>query len=167
MGGYLTTLDTRVYRMLFKEWADALLAPARSPTGRSHYNGQTALYLSGTPEGCTIASRRYVKSDDPSRAIYPLHITADKIVDLRDKEATKYFGIDTTHRATDWLPYEAAGQRSPTWDISDRIRNLNLDGFLYASRSKPSLTHLTLFHWNTPSHAQLRADGSPLPASFD
>jgi len=164
---HLTAVNGTFYRMLFIEWADQLLAPARSPEGRSHYNGQLALYLSGTPEGCTIASRRYVKEGDPERAIYPLHVKAAKILDLRDPDATAFYNIDTTHRATDWLPYRAAGESSPTWGISDQIRALGLDGMLYASRSKPSLTHLTLFNWNSAERAQVRANGAPLPVSFE
>jgi len=159
VAAHLTTLNEVFYRMLFVAWAGDLCAPARSPEGRSHYDGQKALYLSGSPEGCEIASRRYVKSDDPERAIYPIHVISDKIIDLRDAKATAYYQIDTTHRATDWLPYRDVGKASPTWQISDRARALGLHGMLYASRSKPSLTHLTIFAWNDPAGGAILTPG--------
>jgi len=144
--------------MLFTEWAGALTAPARSPEGRSHYNGQHALYLSETPEGCEVASRRYMQPNDPPRATYPLHVISDRIIDLRDPEATAHFGIDTTHRAANWQEIRATGAPSPTWDISDRVRALDLHGMLYASRTQPGMTHLTLFNWGRDG-AKVTPDG--------
>ena len=56
----------------------------------------------------------------------------------------------------------ARGLPSPTWDIADRVRALGLDGMLYASRSDPRLTHLTLFDWNSPgAFARVTRDGPP------
>jgi hypothetical protein len=123
------------------------LAPARHPKGRSHYGGQPALYLSESPEGCRVAVRRYRTPDDPVRVIVPLSVTAH-VFDLRDAVAAHAYGIDPERRTIEWQPIVAAGSRSPTWDISDRVRELALDGMLYASRSQPDLTHLTLFRWN-------------------
>lgn len=162
MGAHLTSIDGVYWRMLFTDWADAVLAPARSPEGRSHYNGQRALYLSATPEGCVTASKRYMSVGDAKRAIYPIRVTSDKIIDLRDPDATAHFDIDVTHRAAEWQSIRAKGLRSPTWDISDRVRDLGFHGMLYASRSDPAKTHLTIFGWNAPSLATLRPEGAPL-----
>lgn len=148
--------------MLFTQWADAKLAPARSPEGRSHYNGQPALYLSETPDGCIVASKRYIQPDDAARAIYPIHVRTDRVIDLRDPAATRYFDIDTTHRAANWQEIRATGAESPTWAISDRVRKLGLHGMLYASRSDPSMTHLTLFNWNSTKGATVEAAGKPI-----
>ena len=146
---------------MFAHDAAHILRPAQAPEGRSHYDGQRALYLSASPEGCVIAVRRYMRLDDPARAIFPLRVRSDRIIDLRDKAATAHFEIDTTHRAAEWQASRAAGQRAPTWDISDAVRALGLGGMLYASRTDPTKTHLTLFHW---SAATVTADGPPLPA---
>ena len=165
MGAHLTSIDGVYWRMLFTDWADAVLAPARSPEGRSHYNSQRALYLSATPEGCVTASKRYMSLGDPERAIYPIHVKSDKIIDLRAPDATAHFDIDVTHRAAEWQSIRANGLRSPTWDISDRVRDLGFHGMLYASRSDPSKTHLTMFDWNGPNGATLKAAGDPTPWS--
>lgn len=150
------------YRMKFLHEANDILEPVRSPEGRSHYSGQRTLYLSETPEGCEIATKIYRKDSDPERGIFPLLVTDAHIVDLRDIEATTALGIDRTHRQADWQKHRAAGVPSPTWDISDRVRQLGLDGMLYESRSKPDLTHLTLFRWNQPNAPILIRDGDPI-----
>ena len=152
------------YRIKFVAEAAEVLSPAHTPEGRSHRNGQRALYLSATPEGTIVAVRRYVQEGDPARAIFPLRVTDARIVDLRDTAATAALGIDTTHRAAEWQPMRAEGLPSPTWTISDRVRDLGLDGMLYASRTDRAKTHLTLFAWNAPGSAcRLATAGPPIP----
>jgi hypothetical protein len=163
-GARLTPLDARFWRMVFHHHAENILAPAPSLEGRSHYSGQPALYLSETPEGCAVAIKRYRRPDDPSRVVVPLRVQSSRIVDLRDPVATAALGIDTTHRAIEWQDFRARGEPSPTWVISDRVRALGLDGMLYASRTQPDLTHLTLFAWNAPGAASITQDGPPEPA---
>ena len=157
------TLSGTFYRMKFLAEVGEILSSATAPEGRSHYDGQPALYLSETPEGCQIATRIYRKPDDAPRGIFPLLVTGARIVDLRDPAATKALGIDTTHRQAHWQKIRESGQRSPTWDISDRVRELGLDGMLYESRSKPELAHLTLFRWNAHGGPTVERVGDPLP----
>ena len=145
---HVLTWDGIAYRLKAVAEAAKILAPAHAPEGRSHRDGQRALYLSLTPEGCIVATRRYTAADAPARAIFPLKITGAQVVDLRDRAATAALGIDTTHRAIEWQALRAQGLPSPTWDIADRVRALGLDGMLYASRTDPAKTHLTLFRWN-------------------
>lgn len=159
MARHLTRIDRVFWRMMFTDWVNAVLLPARSPEGRFHYNGQPALYLSETPEGCVVASKRYIRASDPPRRIYPLRVTSGRIVDLRDGAATTHYNIDVTHRAAHWQKIRATGAPSPTWTISDRVRALNLDGILYASRSHPGMTHLTLFTWNNDGNTTVTPNG--------
>ena len=161
--GPVIELTGRFFRMKFCHEADDALGPARAAEGRSHYGGQPALYLSETERGTVIATARYVRDDDPPRAMFPLWVEGARVVDLRDATATAELEIDTTHRAAEWQDIRAKGLPSPTWAISDRVRELGLDGMLYASRSQPDLTHLTLFRWNVPGAAQVRQDGPPQP----
>lgn len=143
------TLVTGLYfRMKFVDEGDDILGPARHAEGRSHHDGQRALYLSGSRRGTIIASRRYIRADDRQRAIFPLSVSGAHVVDLRNAAAAAHFGIDLTHRAAEWQTNRERGLPSPTWGISDRVRVLDLDGMLYASRSEPRLMHLTLFRWN-------------------
>ena len=165
MAGHRIPLDGIFYRMKALSEADDVLGPARASEGRFHRDGQRALYLSATPEGCRIATARYTSADTPPRGSFPLRGSGATVVDLRDRAATDALGIDTTHRTLEWQSLRARGLPSPTWDLADRIRALGLDGMLYASRSQPNLTHLTLFRWNAPETAATVArDGPPLSA---
>lgn len=148
--------------MKFLSEADHILEPVRSPEGRSHYDGQKTMYLSETPEGCEIATKIYLRNDDPPRKIFPLQIDKAHVVDLRDIEATEALGIDPTHRQAHWQKIRKQALPSPTWDISDRVRALGLDGMLCESRGKPSLTHLTLFRWNQQNAPSLTKVGAPI-----
>lgn len=152
--------------MKFLSEADAMLEPVSSSEGRSHYDGQRTMYLSETPEGCEIATKIYVRSDDLPRGIFPVLVKDALVVDLRDADATTALGIDRTHRQADWQKIRELGLPSPTWEISDRVRELGLDGMLYESRSKPSLTHLTIFRWNQPNGPTVERAGNPLSPAF-
>lgn len=146
--GHLTELHDRFFRMKFTHEADRVLEPATSPEGRFHHSGQAALYLSETPDGTIIASKRYVRPDDPARSIFALSVDARRVLDLRDRAATEHFQVNTADRTAQWQDDRAKGLPARTWTISDRVRNLGLDGMFYASRSTPSLNHLVLFRWN-------------------
>ncbi|MDX8351537.1 RES family NAD+ phosphorylase [Cognatiyoonia sp. IB215182] len=145
---HVLTLNGIYYRIKTLAEAADILAPAHAPEGRSHREEQRALYLSASPEGCIVATARYTDEDTPERGIFPLHVRDARIVDLRDEASTKALGIDTTHRAIEWQRLRAKGLPSPTWALADRVRALALDGMLYASRTDPRKTHLTLFRWN-------------------
>lgn len=151
------------YRMIFSARQAEVLTSVSSPEGRSHYDGQPTLYLSETAEGTAVAVKRYMQANDPTRIICPLLVTNAHIVDLRDTAACDTLGIDTSNRSTEWQSLRAKGLRSPTWDISDRVRALGLDGMLYASRTRPDLTHLTLFKWNALGGPKVTQTDAPIP----
>ncbi len=157
------TLSGIYYRMKFLHEVGDILNQVRSPQGRSHYGGQRALYLSETPEGCRIATLIYRKADDPARGIFPLSVEGGEVVDLRNPDAVAALGIDRTHRQANWQEFRAQGLPSPTWEISDRVRELGLDGMIYESRSQPDLAHLTLFRWNETGGPKIRRVGDPIP----
>ena len=161
---HVTQVTGSFFRMKFLAEVGDILGPARAPFGRSHQPGQKTLYLSGSPEGTVIASRIYMKPDDPPRAIFPLHVEGARILDLRNLDAARHYDIDPRLRTLNWQDYLNRGEHSPTWTISDRIRALGLDGMIYASRSDPENTHhLTLFRWNEPDAPKVRQNGAPIP----
>ncbi|MCK0095289.1 RES domain-containing protein [Yoonia sp. F2084L] len=106
---YVLTLDGIYYRMKALTEAADILAPAHAPEGRSHREGQRALYLSASPEGCVVATARYTDDATPGRGIFPLRVTNARVVDLRDDAATAALGIDTRHRAIEWQSLRAKG----------------------------------------------------------
>lgn len=161
------TFSGKCWRMKFLSEADDVLGPARAPEGRSHYDGQPTLYLSTSAEGTIVATRRYMTPQDPPRAIFKLQVEKAQIVDLQDAVATTELGIDVSQRAVEWQSIRARGLPSPTWAISDRVRDLGLDGMIYASRTNPKMTHLTLFRWNTPGAPVVKNIGPPIPFNSD
>ncbi len=145
-------LSGTFYRLIDKARAGEILAPARSPEGRFHHDGQRALYLSETPEGCRVAMARYRELTTPEQTVVPLTLTNAHVLDLRDPAQCGRFYVDPSSMNLVWqdLP-----RPSPTWSISDAARAAGADGLLYPSRSRPELTHLTLFRWNGPQEPRL------------
>ncbi|KEP70991.1 hypothetical protein DL1_10080 [Thioclava dalianensis] len=113
-------------------------AAVRAPEGRFHHSGQTALYASLSAEGAGVALRRYVKAGDAPRIIVKLTICAERIFDLRGTDAAKAASVV-------WQDIRGSGAPAPTWTFSDRARAAGAQGMLYASRSRPDLSHLVLF----------------------
>lgn len=72
-------------------------------------------------------------TEDPERSLFPLRVQSDRIIDLRDPLAFKLYDNDVPHRAAHWQKIRAQGLRSPTWDISDRVRVCLRWGFTVCS----------------------------------
>jgi len=134
----LTPFSGTVWRIIFAKQKQRVCEPVCSPVGRFHHNEQVALYTSCSEEGASVAISRYVKSDDPARIIVPLQIDADSIYDIRKTHFS-------TQASVVWQDCVAKGESAPTWDHSDTAREAGAQGMLYASRSRPDLTHLVLF----------------------
>jgi len=132
-----------VWRILFADRAAEPCASVRAPEGRFHHFGQVALYASLSSEGAGVAIRRYVCIDDAPRVIVELGINAARILDLR---ATP----DTQAASVVWQEIRASGAPAPTWAISDRARAAGAQGMIYASRTRPDLSHLVLFDLSPP-----------------
>ncbi|KEO51613.1 RES family NAD+ phosphorylase [Thioclava pacifica] len=139
-----------VWRILFADRAEDALEPARHPEGRFHHSGQAALYASLSAEGAAVALRRYVRAADPPRVIVPLRIDTARMVDLRGTP-------DQAAASVVWQGGRKAGAPSPTWVFSDRARSDGAQGLIYASRSRPELSHLVLFEIPRDTVAQAGA----------
>ena len=139
------------------EGADPL-AFAGAPAGRFHHDHQPTLYASLSPEGAGagVALASYLSPNDPPRLIWPLHLAAPALADLRDPSACAALGIDPSDLVSRWAEAWAEGRPVRSWHASDRLRDLGLDGFLYPSRKAPEHGHVTLF-----TAAGLRRDGPP------
>ncbi|MCK0137815.1 RES family NAD+ phosphorylase [Aliiroseovarius sp. F47248L] len=122
-----------VYRLIFTDQNATL--PVQSPEGRFHHSGQMAIYTSLSPEGCGVAIKRYLTPDDAPRHIVPLEVTLERVVDIRGPSAASAV----------WQDSRAAGHPAPTWAFSDQAREDDAQALMYSSRSRPDLTHLTLF----------------------
>lgn len=156
-------LAGRFWRAGFIAHEADLLTPARAPEGRWHHGGQRALYLSGSPEGCQVALKVYLRESDGARAIYPLEVRADRVIDLRCAETRASLGTSLDEMHAFWADLLTQGRHSPTWSLGDRLRDMGAEGILTPSRSRPDLTHLTLFSWNAPQGPSVRREGAPLP----
>jgi len=156
----MTPFSGGVWRILFAEFADDPLSPARAPEGRFHYGGQPAIYTSLTAEGAGVAIQRYLTDNDPPRVIVPLKISAAGLLDLRT-------GLDTNAEipptSVVWQDQRAMGRRASTWDISDHARSIGAQGMLYPARSRPDLGHLVLFGAPVPGTLRQSASSQPWP----
>lgn len=138
----LTAFSGIVWRIMFADQLAQACGPVGSPIGRFHHSEQVALYTSCSEEGAGVAIKRYLKSDDPQRIIIPLQINADRIHDIRKTDFSKRASIV-------WQDCVEEGKAAPTWQFSDTARKAGAQGMLYASRSRPELTHLVLFDVST------------------
>lgn len=157
-------LTTRVWRAVFEGEAHKLLNPASGRYGRWHYDHQPALYCSDTPDGCRVRIKSFAKETDASRVLLPINVTADRIVDLGcpTTRVALQTSLDDIHAF--WKDSLTEGQISPTWALSDRLRALGAQGILSPSRSRPELTHVTLFTWNSEGGASVQASQEqPIP----
>jgi len=127
-----------VWRIMFADRKQLACEAVSSPIGRFHHSEQIALYTSCTEEGASVAIKRYLRSDDPARIIVPLLINTEKVYDIRK---TKF----SSQASVVWQEYVAKGESAPTWEYSDTAREAGAQAMLYASRSRPDLTHLVLF----------------------
>lgn len=134
----LTAFSGIVWRIMFADQFEKTCEPVDSPIGRFHHSEQVALYTSCTEEGAGVAIKRYLKSGDPERIIVPLLVNADRIYDIRKTDLSSRASIV-------WQGCVEKGESAPTWYFSDTARKAEAQGMLYASRSRPDLTHLVLF----------------------
>ncbi|MBL1435256.1 MAG: RES family NAD+ phosphorylase [Rhodobacteraceae bacterium] len=144
------------YRLIETARAGDNLAPARSPEGRFHCSGQQAMYLSETPAGCHVAMAYYARSDGPALSLHALALSNAYVLDLRNPTQCARLGIDPSNVNNRWQNERAEGLEASTWAISDAARLAGADGMLSPSRSRPELTHLTLFRWNVPDGPEVR-----------
>lgn len=129
----LIAFSGTAWRMIFA--GQDARTPVRSPEGRFHHSGQSALYTSLSPEGTAVAIRRYVSPADPPRQVAALVLAPIRVADHRGNPALSLV----------WQDIRAAGKAAPTWAWSDAARAAGAEGLLYSSRSRPELTHLVLF----------------------
>ena len=160
---HLSPISGLFWRSSFIGRERHLLDPAGAPVGRWHYDGQSALYLSETPDGCRIATKIYRKREDPQRYIYPFRVENALVVDMRDPEVRSALGVSLRDIHVRWPDLHANGHSSPTWALSDKIRSTGATGLLSPSRSRPDLTHLTLFQWNSDQGPTIERAGDPIP----
>ena len=142
-----TALDGLFYRIVPGDRATQALAPAVSPEGRFHHDGQPTLYVSSRPDWAEHAIKSYVRDNDPPRVICELRLTGAKVLDLRRPDHCAAWDIDPSLAAVPWLPERAQNSPASTWTVSDRARASGADGMIYTARSEPSRWHLVLFHW--------------------
>lgn len=132
-----------VWRIMGKALMATPAIPAAAPEGRFHHSGQVAVYASLSAEGATVAIRRYL-ADGVPRVLVPMWLDASAVVDIRDDRGPSII----------WQDVRAEGAWSPTWDFSDAARGKGAQAMLYASRTRPDLSHVVVFE-----PACLRVDG--------
>lgn len=123
-----------VWRIIGKTLSATPAIAAAAPEGRFHHSGQVAVYASLSAEGAAVAIRRYL-GDGVPRVLVPMWLDASAVVDIRDAPGASII----------WQDLRAAGAWSPTWQFSDDARRAGAQAMLYASRSRPDLSHVVIF----------------------
>ena len=123
-----------VWRILPRDRADRPSVPATAPEGRFHHSGQIAAYGSLSSEGAAVAIKRYLNVPI-ERVLVAMRLDAERIADERGNPAASIV----------WQDIRAAGEPSPTWQISDPARKAGAQAMLYSSRSRPDLSHVVVF----------------------
>ncbi|MCP1170157.1 hypothetical protein [Limimaricola litoreus] len=103
-----------------------------------------------------MALASYLTPNDPARWIWPLHLAAPGLADLRDPSICAALGVDPRNLVSRWTEARAKGRAVCSWEVSDRMRAKGLNGFLYPSRKSPEHGHVTLF-----GTTRLRKAGPP------
>ncbi len=81
-----------------------------------------------------MAIQRYLHDGAP-RLLVPMRLDARCVADARGESSASIVWQDLTD----------SGQASPTWIISDAARQSGAQAMLYASRSRPELSHVVVF----------------------
>lgn len=129
-----TPFNGPVWRLLPKAFADTPAEPAQAPKGRFHHSGQVAAYASLTAEGAAVAIQRYL-GDGVARVLIPMWLRCTSIADERGNQSASIV----------WQDICEAGHPSPTWAFSDAARKAGAQAMLYASRSRPEISHVVVF----------------------
>lgn len=133
-GALMEAFDGPVWRLLPDRLVMTPTAPANAPEGRFHHSGQTAAYASLSAEGANVAIQRYL-NDGVARMLMPMWLTAQHVVDIRSEPAASLV----------WQNQRATGKMASTWAFSDAARQAGAQAMLYASRSRPDLSHIVVF----------------------
>jgi hypothetical protein len=157
------TVSGVFWRSIFATDLERVLNGVKSPEGRYHHDGQSALYMSPAPEHSRTAINAYLRDGDAPRLIVPLAVTNANLADLRHPDTQRRLGLIGTETSVPWQPERAAGRPATSWIASDAARNASYDGIIYAARSDAARWHIALFRWNETTGPQVRQSGPPIP----
>ena len=149
------TVGGTFYRAVDPAHRDAALAGSRS-AGRYSRPDRPTLYLSASRDGVAAAMVAHTGERSPDLHVLTFEVQAERIVDLRAREALRAFGIDPTDAAADWQDVVAAGGSPPSWQVREALEQLGAHGLIDPSRKRPGLWHLTLFAWNSANTPSVR-----------
>lgn len=163
-GPRLTPIEGRFFRAMRTDRAHLVLEPPRPmDCARYHAPGQAALYMSPTVEWARVAVSGYMREDGLERVIFPLLVSGARVLDPRDENACSRLRVDRERANASWRKALSAGERPPSWDVSDAARAAGADGLIDRSRLRPGAWHVTLLRWNTPGGPRVRRDGGADP----
>jgi RES domain-containing protein len=137
---FTPTVRGTFYRAVDPRYRESALAGSRS-AGRYSRPDQPTLYLSSA-----MAAHRGSRAEELETLAF--EVEAERIVDLRDREALGRLGIDPADASATWQQVAAEGGTPPSWQVRDRLEQLGANGLIDPSRRSPGLWHLVLFRWN-------------------
>lgn len=149
----LLTLNGIFYRAVDPAFRDKALCGSRLP-GRYSASGQRTLYLGSSPEGVDAAMIAHRGSRSQALELLRVHVTANRIFDLRDPEARRLANVSLDQATAPWQDAVSQGRTPASWAVRNRLESLGAQGLVDPSRKVPGLWHLVLFAWNRDDAAQ-------------
>ncbi|MBL4787484.1 MAG: RES family NAD+ phosphorylase [Cohaesibacteraceae bacterium] len=140
-------VEGQFYRTIDVQYLDQVLDGSIAP-GRYSSSSQKTLYMSASEQGVAAAMIAHSDGTTSARSLVKLDIVAENIFDLRDADACKAVGINSTDAAQPWQDVVARNEVPRPLLIANKLRDNGANGLIDPSRKAPGLWHLVLFNWN-------------------
>ena len=149
-----TEVEGIFFRAIDPAYRGYALSGSRS-AGRYSSSAQPTLYLSSSREGVDAAMQSHKGSRSSALEVLGVHVTATKIVDLRNALALGEIGVSMEDAIAPWQELVARGATPRSWAVRDRLVACGANGLIDPSRKAPGLWHLVLFSWNQDDAPQV------------
>jgi RES domain-containing protein len=111
--------------------------------GRFHERGQETIYLASTPD--TVTRELQFEINKNATALFAISVKLQAILDLSIPSSLDQYKIDQSLFQWSWKSFNNLEVKYYTQYLSDYLRTLPLEGFLYESTKHPNQKCLCLF----------------------
>ena len=133
--------------------------------GRFNLIGIPALYLSLSPMTAWLEAQQGFPFKAQPMALVAYRVTADALIDLRDRATLASHGLSEADIACPWEDMASKGQEPPTWRFARAAIAAHV-GALYPSRAPGAgPTDINLVLWTIARNATVIDDFGRLPKS--
>ena len=140
--------------------------------GRFNKPDSSALYTSLDPTTAWMEAQQGFPFKPQPMTLVAYQVDCKDIIDLNDEHVLKSLGCSVKDLGCPWEDFSTQNQVPPSWELVDRLQNLNVAGVLvrsFASGCTSNNQNLVLWHWNESEFnvIQVIDDFSRLPKHRD